>query len=474
MRKISVNNKIWFVVVVDGTRENEKLFIENSNNNRQDIDFLESKELIKYIDRFNLLIKFVGEIMTPTTNYFSLPKSFDISEQISDQQLIENIKLVNEVLKEFKITEPDKKYLKINQSFDIAGANLKSDIFYYRKLKEYFLDYTTYEFIYPKEKKEVHSKKPLKGRIDFIKTQLNKKRYGGGITYKVNDIENSTEWNLDDIYYTTLIELSKEHGSKIDKEKIQDMKEYLEDEGFVINLDQSVVDYFQTKSDNIKNQIFNIIKKIEVSDIHFPVKNALLGFYKLAAIKEKYDILSFHTLGFNWLWENIAKKVLKDNKQFKESETLIPPTINGKEVPLKPDIFSYYNNYKFIGDLKYYTKPEKGFKKEEFAKEWFLYDRATENQYNIIVFIPSDKTEIIGFKKSDLDELITMNLSLKDVLSDMINKTNKCITDVQNLINDLIDGKILNYHSEKTWEPSLLEEDYEDDVQEYEDDEEDE
>ena len=192
--------------------------------NEEDLKFLkefsiEGQPLIENV-RDKYRINFVGEVITPNNIYFSLPKNMLSSD---DKINNDNVILIKKVLV---------KYAKNIEGKDLVVTRLgsyTSERAYFNKLKEYFLDFITYEFIYPLKRKKVHSKSSVEGgRISIIDTDRNRKRYGGGMTYKTKDVINSDDWMLDDIYYHTLKELeSKLKISDYEKKQIEDMKNYL-------------------------------------------------------------------------------------------------------------------------------------------------------------------------------------------------------------------------------------------------------
>lgn len=416
MRDLVLDNKNYKVLI-----NGEKLpinFFEDS-----DFKYLKKYKLIKSFDFEDIIVDFVGDFITPSTNYISLPKKFTINEF--------NVKLTKKTLNKFKLLKHDGKTLVTNMSFlpDDKG-DLKSDVFYFNKLKEYFLDYITYEFVYPKKMIQKHSKQPLKGKIDTIKSEMNYDRLGPGITYKIKDVKNNKEWNLDDIYYTTLVKLSDNFGSDRDKQQIKDMKKFLDEEGYEIELDNRIL-----QEDIPTEEIIKDIKKIDVNSIHNPIKNTLIDYYQSRNIIEKYSIFAFYTKEFDYVWEYICRIVLKHDEDFKNGITLINPTTTknrddvGEETKLNPDIYSSYKGHLFIGDSKYYSNLD-----SNFHKEMHEYNEATENKYTMAVFIPSDKTAKYRIKRQNVKELIVITLSLEEVILDVINNTNITIEKVHTIL----------------------------------------
>jgi hypothetical protein len=171
--------------------------------------------------------KFVGEFLTPEKDFFSVPKNFN-----TDSSTIE---LFIKVLDHYKNLKKDGVTLLVNNTFAISNdGKLESEKFYYNELKEFFLDFITYEFIYPSKTIKKHTTSPTRGKIDVLSTIRNRKQRGPGITYQVKDVENSDKWNLDDIYWTTIKELTDIYGNTADKQEINEMKDFLKEEGYKI------------------------------------------------------------------------------------------------------------------------------------------------------------------------------------------------------------------------------------------------
>jgi hypothetical protein len=171
-----------YKILVDSKIENVKNFLS------ADLEQLEDKKLVEYNSRSTFKVKFVGVFTTPNYDYISLPKKFTVTE--------DNVELIKKVLNKYKKIKIDGKILITNYSFiPKTGEYIESDIFYFNKLKEYFLDYITYEFIYPEGKITKHSVQPAEGTIDVPKTELNTIRYGHGLTYKIKETKKEG-WNL--------------------------------------------------------------------------------------------------------------------------------------------------------------------------------------------------------------------------------------------------------------------------------------
>lgn len=390
-----------------------------------ELNFINSKNLILIRgNKFQPL--FVGEFITPGNSYFSLPKNFEPTQ--------ENVELFKKVLKNYKdLKGDDGKTLLTNNTFSVSNSGqLESEKFYFNELKEFFLDYITYEYIYPQKSKKVHSTSPITGsKIDVFTTMKNRKYKGPGITYKMKDIKNTEEWNLDDIYWTTITELCEKYGTSDDFDQIKEMKEFLENLGYVLNkIDTSD-----------KNKLILDINKCDVGIIHKPIKNILIDYYKSVLISEKYIINLFYTVKFQYVWEELVRNCLKHSEKFKNElkTTMSMPTKKRFETgdleenyrDLIPDLFSDYDGKKFIGDAKYYQDPENS----HFDKEMYVYNQLIDNKYPMCVFVPSAITRRLDVREQANFELIVFKISVKDAISDVINKTSITIDRIHKLIS---------------------------------------
>ena len=387
-----------------------------------ELKFLKSKELINIIDD-KFRPSFVGEFITPENSYFSLPKNF--------QPTPENVELFKKVLIRYKdLKGIDGKTLLTNNSFAISSTgDIKSEKFYYNELKEFFLDFITYEYIYPKKTKLKHSTSPISGgKIDVFSTMRNRQQKGPGITYKTKDIENTPGWNLDDIYWSTINSLSNLYASEDDVKQISEMKEFLLDEGYILNeIDLSN-----------KDKVISDINKCEVGIIHQPIKNILLDYFESKSIGERFSINAFYTLKFQYVWEELTRECLKHSKNFKDSvkeEFNKPVRRRFREDPtdyrdLMPDIFSQYNGKSFIGDAKYYRDPENS----HFDKEMYVYNQLIDNKYPMCVFVPSNITKRLEVREQVQFELIIFLISVEEAIQDAVDGSDRTIIRVQNLI----------------------------------------
>lgn len=457
--------------------KNYKVFIhlelesKTEITDESDYKYLLSKNLI--IEKgSNFFTDFVGEIRTPHNNYFSLPKNFDRNDK-------NNISLIKEVLDDFEKTKkPEWKSLLYNQYFDSrADGDFESEKYYYNELKSYFLDYITYEFIYPLNKLKVHSGSPVKGgKMDVLASVENRKRHGVGFTYTIKDVKNSDEWSIDDIYYNTLITLMNKYGTPSDKRDVKEMKDYLDNEGYEILLDQNGNETtLDRKYPNLtSDDIIDMIHKSQVGSIHYPIRDTLLEYYEGRKLSEsKYYIKVFYSTNFEFVWEELVRKALYHNEDFEEDEinkfknveTISkwfpddeieknlselskkgsrisddnPNIIEWDERSLEPDLFSYYKlsdgkELKFIGDSKYYNDVN-----SEFGKEINEYNDAMKNKYPMCIFCCGDITTVYRKRKVDEKELIIFSLSTEDAIRDAVNRRNgvnsfKTISDVHKLI----------------------------------------
>ena len=392
-----------------------------------ELKFVTSKELIE-VRRDRFWPKFVGEFTTPENSYFSLPKNFEPTD--------ENVELFKKVLQNYKeLKGTDGKTLLTNNTFAVSPDQLKSEKFFYNELKEFFLDYLTYEYVYPSKQKKVHSTSPVTGgKIDVFSTMRTRKQKGPGITYKVKDIKNTEDWNLDDIYWSTISELSKKYATEDDIKQISEMRSFLEDQGYV----------FSTIDVSNKDQIIKQINKCDVGIIHQPIKNTLIDYFKSRMVGENFSLNIFYTVKFQYVWEQLVRDALSHNEDFKNQikEVFLEykPTRRRYEegdVPttyrdLMPDLFSYdtQTDKCFIGDAKYYQDPDNS----HFDKEMYVYNQLIDNKYPMCVFIPSSFTRRIDVREQGDFQLIVFRLSVKEAIEDAVTESNRTINRIQQLI----------------------------------------
>jgi len=398
------------------------IFTEN------ELNFVESKNLIE-VKRDRFFPKFVGELITTENSYFSLPKNFDPTN--------ENIELFKKVLERYKdLKGLDGKTLLTNNSFIVySDGEIKSEKFYYNELKEFFLDYITYEFVYPKKTIKKHSTSPQRGKIDVLSTIRNRNQKGPGITYNIKDIINSDEWNLDDIYFTIVKDLQSKFGTDDDEKQINEITQNLEDDGYNLKL----IDLSDFK------KIIRDVEKCEVGIIHQPIKNTILDYLESKTIGENFKINAFYTLKFQYVWEEIVRTSLKHsdsfqtefNEVFKDfpTKSVFISNIEGDDVmvdrKLYPDLFSEFDGKRFVGDAKYYKDPENS----DFGKEMYAYNQAINNQYPMCVFVPSSNTTRVDVRRHGDFELIVFKISVKDAISDAVNNSDRIISKIQMLVS---------------------------------------
>jgi hypothetical protein len=399
-----------------------------------EVKYLSEKRIIE-VQGNTFKSNFVGEFLTPEKDFFSVPKNFN-----TDSSTIE---LFIKVLDHYKNLKKDGMTLLVNNTFTISNdGKLESEKFYYNELKEFFLDFVTYEFIYPRKTIKKHTTSPTKGKIDVLSTIRNRKQRGPGLTYQVKDVENSDKWNLDDIYWTTIKELTDIYGNTADKQEINEMKDFLKEEGYKI------------KETDISNfgEVIKDIERCNVGIIHNPIKNTLLSYFEMKKISEKYKLRAFYTNNFEYVWENMVQIVLYHNKKFENElshkfknvethskwvrtqdiegflstkkdssiSTDNPNIIEWDEHSLEPDLFSEIkvNNktLRFIGDAKYYKDIN-----SDFRKEMSEYNDAMDNKYPMCIFVPSDITTVNRRRRQQEKELIIFKIDIKEVIEESIN-----------------------------------------------------
>jgi len=438
-----------YKILIDGCEEPK-----NYISDIKDYEFLIKKELL--IEKGSKFFpNFVGEIITPHNKYFSLPKNF---KREPKEIGLKNIQLIKSVLDEFsKTRSKEGNTLLYNHYFEPTyDDKFESDEYYYKELKKFFLDYIAYEFIYPLNKIKIHSGSPIKGgKLDILKTVQNRKRFGTGMTYEVKDVKNDDDWSIDDIYYSTIIELMTEFGTDGDIRDIKEMKNYLDEEGYEILIDDKGDGTTLDKKikDTSPEGIINEIHKSTVGVIHYPIRDTLIEYYEKKKLKESlFKIKVFYTKNFNYVWEELTRKALFNNEEFKKNEegkfkdveTISkwvrtseieaflkekggknprqqednPNMIEWDDSKLEPDIFSSIlfegRNIRFIGDAKYYKKID-----SDFVKEMKEYNDAMDNKYPMCIFVCGDITTVYRKKTSGINrekELIIFYLSTEDAI----------------------------------------------------------
>lgn len=424
----------------------QKSILEDS-----ELKFFIEKNLVKEQGQF-FKTNFVGEIITPNNKYFSLPKRFEATP--------ENISLFKEVLDKYA-TINGKSLLENNTFIISPSGKMESERFYYKELKNFFLDYITYEFIYPKKRIKKHSTAPVSGgKIDIASTDRYRDQRGPGITYNVKDFKNSDNWRLDDIYWSTISYLASQYN---DRREIDEMFNFLEVEGFNI----------KTIDISNPNSILKEIESCEVGIIHNPIKETLISYFKSKSVDStKWTVKVFYTDNFAFVWEEMIRSALKENKDFrnelknrferkqtnnkwfssnsevdnfikdknKYKNTIkeISRNISGTGVMFKfeidavsiPDLFSEFKDKRFIGDAKYYNDPEGS----TYEKELVTYNRLSDNKYPMLILGPGLRTNSLNIIREEELELIIFTLSIKDVINDAINNKSKVIDYLHTLL----------------------------------------
>jgi hypothetical protein len=382
----------------------------------KDINFLLDKNLLIKLDNGNYKVNFVGEVITPNSKIMSIPKNFNQSDS----------ELIVSVLKKFKSIKKDGKVIIENRTFTVGGE-IESDIYHFKSLKKFFTDRITYDFITPKKKIKKHTSIPMAAQFDVVETEMNISKYGGGLTYKLKDKSNKN-WKLEslsNIYYTTLSNLMNEFGSESDREEFKSITDFYKFNGHQFN-------YIKINEDKI-------VKQIEINDVspvHLPIKSHLLNYYKSKSVKEKWKIRVFYSQEFEYVWEFFCKSVLKHNHKFKEQIEWVESKKIDKEGISKdkvsnPDVFSDFKERKFIADCKYYREVE-----ADYEKEMYRYNISQGNKYPVLILVPSSTTEYYSAERHENHELLIVNVSLKEVMTDMINETNETIENIWNIISE--------------------------------------
>jgi len=439
-----------------------------------DVEFLlefgsgDDKILTNYGDD-HFKVNFVGEIETPNKTYFSFPKNVE-----NDPHLIPIIKkCIDKIGKS-----------KNGRDLIFSGTgNYNSEKLYFNKLKSYFLDYITYEFIYPSKRKIVHTNKPKIGsRIDVMLTQKNIKRYGDGLTYKVKDFSNDDTWLLDDIYYHTIIELmDRTNATMKDKSDIDRMYKYLLSEGFNINnkdLNNKIISNTgEVLCDLSKtNEVLDKIKKSDVGIIHIPIKETLINYYQdklkssanisaniifTSKFEKTLEYMIFESLIFSEeirYMSNHFREELEDKLKAAEIHSTLISKNDEKysNLPITPEetknlekwvderggryfyrerkrrlipdiIVDFGLGKRFIGDAKYYKNPL-----TYYDKEMYNYNVAMGNKYPIVIFASADKKQESimtipqgGYRTDDMDdnEILISFISIPKLMDDFLNKT---------------------------------------------------
>lgn len=430
-------------------------------------------------------INFVGEVKTPNATYFSFPKNVFYQDIENKDKLISDL---------YKILERFSKDDTGRSLIIKVDGDFSTHRYYFELLKKYFLDYVTYEFIYPSETKKIHSNYALDGEISVIDTFKNRKMYGSGVTYLVKNLKNSDEWMLDDIYFYTLQNLKNKLGiSEKENRDLENMFEYILSSGHKINKIEDNKIFSENGKELLdmsnENEVLKKIKDCDVDIIHLPIKNALLKYYEKVILTSSYNSVNFvFTSHFERVWENIIQQALGCNtqtsrnfkkeietkyKNFEIEETIQPVDTTNEYINmyppdgkqrgltkwselvkgrwrlcsqgrrLMPDVFvELEDRRRFIGDAKYYTDTNSS----DFTKEIGDYNDAQNNLYPMVIFsIPNreniNKTTIFpsgGYRRRENspNELIVIGVCVQDIIDDALNNTSKVLSESINIIHE--------------------------------------
>jgi hypothetical protein len=207
-----------------------------------------------------------------------------------------------------------------------------------------------------------------------------------------------------------------------------------------------------------------------VGIIHNPIKNTLISYFKSKSVSESFKIKVFYTENFAFVWEELVRHALKEDKSFRNK---LEPKFKRKETRLKwfpttqelddylsnnksitqirrevsgtgfrltfeiksesiPDLFSVYNGKKIIGDAKYYNDPEGS----EYEKEFRTYNILSENKYPMLILTPGLRNKSLQVRREGELELIILQLSIEQVIEDALTKGDSCIHWIHVLLFD--------------------------------------
>ena len=388
----------------------DKILVDSTEveNDFVDIDFLLKREIVVKLPNGNLKVNFVGEVITPNSKIISIPKNFEVNQ--------ESIDLIIDVLKTFRSLTKNGKSLIENKSFT-SGDEITSDVQYFKVFKNFFFDHITYDFITPKRKINKHTNIPMVSPFDVVQTEINSERVGGGLTYKLKDKSN-LNWkgiSLSNIYYSTCKELFEEFGTDDDKDEFISIENYYRSKGHNFN-------YISVDEEFVIDEII----KNDVSAVHLAIKSNLISYYKNKSVNEKYKIRIFYSKKFEYVWEYFCRVALKHDDKFKSKIDWVESNYKTSN----PDVFSDYNNKMFIADCKYYNDIN-----SDYTKEMYEYNECQNNQYPVIILIPSNETLIVSEPRRHKDiELLISKISLKDIMKDVIEHSNNVINKIHDII----------------------------------------
>ena len=66
----------------------------------------------------------------------------------------------------------------------------------------------------------------------------------------------------------------------------------------------------------------------------------------------------------------------------------------------------------------------------------YRYNISQGNKYPVLILVPSSTTEYYSAERHENHELLIVNVSLKEVMTDMINETNETIENIWNIISE--------------------------------------
>ena len=85
----------------------------------------------------------------------------------------------------------------------------------------------------------------------------------------------------------------------------------------------------------------------------------------------------------------------------------------------------------FIADCKYYNDLN-----SDYTKEMYEYNECQNNQYPVIILVPSDDTTIVSEPRRHKEiELIIAKISLREVIKDVVENTDCVINKIYDIIS---------------------------------------
>ncbi|QXU39692.1 hypothetical protein [Pedobacter sp. D749] len=362
-------------------------------------------EVKQYLKSYKVV--FVGEVITPYHHFIALPKNFEDHTQ-------ENISLTINLLKTFRGLKRKEKLLIENKSFE-TGKEIESEFYYWKKLYGFFMDYITYEFYYPRQKLFIHSSRPKLGRVNPMLTDINRGRYGNGITYQIKDFATN---EIRDVYYTVLKSLQEKYASTTESRKIAEMEEFLKRKGIAFK---------QIAYDD--KQVITTLRTTQFNPVYELVIKTLLAYIENSSIQVKNKINVFYSKAFEYVYQYMLQAVL-------DSSTGLKP-INWTEPSYKtlhPDLI----HTRFIGDAKYYNL--KDYLRKPFEKELYAYNVANHNAQINLVMIPSEQNAYLSTLTHSPFNLEVITISLQDIYNDFITGKKDCLAFIDSVIHKRTDN----------------------------------